>query len=123
MPKKSSLPNEGLGEGYDRDITFASALEAFGGGHNDLISVPFRGPVMTKFTIALREIGTYKEVEHVLNDILLQNNVQCVGVMNFNISTDYGSAKVEINGGGDIYTEQRPVEDVRNCCLELFSPF
>ncbi|KAL6984012.1 ADP-ribosylation factor GTPase-activating protein agd3 [Sarracenia purpurea var. burkii] len=35
------------------------------------------GPVMTKFTIALREIGTYKEVlrsqvEHMLNDRLLQ---------------------------------------------------
>ncbi|OAY42537.1 ADP-ribosylation factor GTPase-activating protein AGD3 isoform X2 [Manihot esculenta] len=68
---------EGLGEGYDGDIAFASALEAFGGGHNDPISVAFGGPVMTKFTIALREIGTYKEVlrsqvEHMLNDRLLQ---------------------------------------------------
>ncbi|KAK6160475.1 hypothetical protein DH2020_003856 [Rehmannia glutinosa] len=53
---------EGLGEGYDGDIAFASALEMFGGGHNDPISVAFGGPVMTKFTIALREIGTYKEV-------------------------------------------------------------
>ncbi|KAF2288366.1 hypothetical protein GH714_007075 [Hevea brasiliensis] len=68
---------EGLGEGYDGDIAFASALEAFGGGHNDPISAAFGGPVMTKFTIALREIGTYKEVlrsqvEHILNDRLLQ---------------------------------------------------
>ncbi|CAI0381421.1 unnamed protein product [Linum tenue] len=68
---------EGLGEGYDGDIAFASALESFGGGHNDPISVAFGGPVMTKFTIALREIGTYKEVlrsqvEHMLNDRLQQ---------------------------------------------------
>uniref|UniRef100_A0A2P2LTL6 ADP-ribosylation factor GTPase-activating protein AGD3 n=1 Tax=Rhizophora mucronata TaxID=61149 RepID=A0A2P2LTL6_RHIMU len=68
---------EGLGEGYDGDIAFASALETFGGGHNDPISVAFGGPVMTKFTIALREIGTYKEVlrtqvEQMLNDRLLQ---------------------------------------------------
>ncbi|XAR48241.1 hypothetical protein NMG60_11030994 [Bertholletia excelsa] len=68
---------EGLGEGYDGDIAFASALEAFGGGHNDPISVAFGGLVMTKFTIALREIGTYKEVlrsqvELMLNDRLLQ---------------------------------------------------
>ncbi|KAK8477181.1 hypothetical protein V6N13_102472 [Hibiscus sabdariffa] len=68
---------EGLGEGYDEDIAFASALEMFGGGHNDPISVAFGGPVMTKFTIALREIGTYKEVlrsqvETELNDKLLQ---------------------------------------------------
>ncbi|KAH9698332.1 ADP-ribosylation factor GTPase-activating protein AGD3 [Citrus sinensis] len=79
---------EGLGEGYDGDIAFASALETFGGGHNDPISVAFgelmaqflelsKCPVMTKFTIALREIGTYKEVlrsqvEHMLNDRLLQ---------------------------------------------------
>uniref|UniRef100_A0A1J3JW35 ADP-ribosylation factor GTPase-activating protein AGD3 n=1 Tax=Noccaea caerulescens TaxID=107243 RepID=A0A1J3JW35_NOCCA len=68
---------EGLGEAYDGDIAFASALEMFGGGHNDPISVAFGGPVMTKFTIALREIGTYKEVlrsqvEHILNDRLLQ---------------------------------------------------
>ncbi|GLT48068.1 hypothetical protein SLA2020_217100 [Shorea laevis] len=68
---------EGLEEGYDGDIAFASALETFGGGHNDPISVAFGGPVMTKFTIALREIGTYKEVlrsqvEYMLNDRLLQ---------------------------------------------------
>ncbi|KAE8730306.1 ADP-ribosylation factor GTPase-activating protein AGD1 [Hibiscus syriacus] len=68
---------EGLGEGYDGDIAFASALEMFGGGHNDPISVAFGGPVMTKFTIALREIGTHKEVlrsqvETELNDKLLQ---------------------------------------------------
>ncbi|XP_010926864.1 ADP-ribosylation factor GTPase-activating protein AGD3 isoform X1 [Elaeis guineensis] len=68
---------EGLGEAYDGDIAFASSLETFGGGHNDPISVAFGGPVMTKFTIALREIGTYKEVlrsqvEHMLNDRLLQ---------------------------------------------------
>uniref|UniRef100_A0A6V7QZE0 ADP-ribosylation factor GTPase-activating protein AGD3-like n=1 Tax=Ananas comosus var. bracteatus TaxID=296719 RepID=A0A6V7QZE0_ANACO len=75
--KGSRKYTEGLGEGYDGDIAFASALEAFGGGHNDPISVAFGGPVMTKFTIALREIGTYKEVlrsqiEHVLNDRLLE---------------------------------------------------
>ncbi|KAJ6388287.1 hypothetical protein OIU77_026791 [Salix suchowensis] len=69
--------DEGLGEAYDGDIGFASALETFGGGHNDPISLAFGGPVMTKFTIALREIGTYKEVlrsqvEHMLNDRLLQ---------------------------------------------------
>ncbi|KAF3430911.1 hypothetical protein FNV43_RR25641 [Rhamnella rubrinervis] len=68
---------EGLGEAYDGDIAFASALETFGGGHNDPISVAFGGPVMTKFTIALREIGTYKEVlrsqvEHLLNERLLR---------------------------------------------------
>ncbi|KAG6781350.1 hypothetical protein POTOM_014247 [Populus tomentosa] len=67
---------EGLGEAYDGDVGFASALETFGGGHNDPISLAFGGPVMTKFTIALREIGTYKEVlrsqvEHMLNDRLL----------------------------------------------------
>ncbi|KAL0907708.1 hypothetical protein M5K25_022138 [Dendrobium thyrsiflorum] len=32
---------EGLGEGYDGDIAFASSLEIFGGGHNDPISVAF----------------------------------------------------------------------------------
>ncbi|PSR89416.1 ADP-ribosylation factor GTPase-activating protein [Actinidia chinensis var. chinensis] len=67
---------EGLGEGYDRDIAFSSALETFG-GHNDPTCAAFGGPVMTKYAIALREIGTYKEilrsqVEHMLNDRLLQ---------------------------------------------------
>ncbi|XP_015582022.2 ADP-ribosylation factor GTPase-activating protein AGD1 [Ricinus communis] len=75
--KGSRKYTEGLGEGYDGDVAFASALEAFGGGHNDPICVAFGGPVMNKFTIALREIGTYKEVlrsqvEHILNDRLLQ---------------------------------------------------
>ncbi|KAJ8752613.1 hypothetical protein K2173_005502 [Erythroxylum novogranatense] len=68
---------EGLGERYNGDIAFASALETFGGGHHDPICVAFGGPVMNKFTIALREIGTYKEVlrlqvEHMLNDRLQQ---------------------------------------------------
>jgi hypothetical protein len=35
--------SEGLGEAYDGDIAFASSLEAFGGGHNDPISVAFGG--------------------------------------------------------------------------------
>jgi hypothetical protein len=35
--------SEGLGEGYDGDIAFASALESFGGGHNDPISLAFGG--------------------------------------------------------------------------------
>ncbi|KAK9926546.1 hypothetical protein M0R45_023770 [Rubus argutus] len=67
---------EGLGEAYDGEIAFATALETFGGGHNDLVFAAMGGHVMTKFTIALREIGTYKEVlrsqvEHMLNDRLL----------------------------------------------------
>ncbi|XP_027364850.1 ADP-ribosylation factor GTPase-activating protein AGD3-like [Abrus precatorius] len=69
--------SERLGEAYDGDIASASSLETFGGGHNDPMSVAFGGPVMTKFTIALREIGTYKEVlrsqvEHMLNDRFFQ---------------------------------------------------
>ncbi|KAF6159913.1 hypothetical protein GIB67_032997 [Kingdonia uniflora] len=53
---------KGLGEDYDGDIAFSSALGTFGGGHNNPVSIAFGGPVMTKFTIALREIKTYKEV-------------------------------------------------------------
>eukprot|EP00850_Spirogloea_muscicola_P001294 SM000005S17091 [mRNA] locus=s5:65035:71307:- [translate_table: standard] len=66
---------DGLGEACEGDVAFASALEAFGDGHDDPISVAVGGPVMTKFTIALREIGSYKEVlrsqmEHMLVDRL-----------------------------------------------------
>ncbi|WJX53837.1 hypothetical protein P8452_39789 [Trifolium repens] len=68
---------EGLGEAYDGDIAFISSLESFGGGHNDPHFVALGGPVMNKFTIALREITTYKEllrsqVEHMIDDRLLQ---------------------------------------------------
>ncbi|XP_047331932.1 ADP-ribosylation factor GTPase-activating protein AGD3-like [Impatiens glandulifera] len=67
---------EGLGEGYDKDIAFASAMENFA-GLNDPVCVSFGGPVMTKFAIALRELATYKEVlrskvEQIVNDRLLQ---------------------------------------------------
>ncbi|KAE9602711.1 putative Arf GTPase activating protein [Lupinus albus] len=67
---------EGLGEVYDRDIAFANALENFRGGHSDPHFVALGGPVMTKYTIALREISTFKEllrsqVEHLLNERLL----------------------------------------------------
>ncbi|KAL3835403.1 hypothetical protein ACJIZ3_010139 [Penstemon smallii] len=75
--KRSRKYIDGLGAGYDRDIAFASALEKFSGGHSDPISVAFGGPDMAKFAIALREVGTYKEilrseVEQVLNDKLIQ---------------------------------------------------
>ncbi|EXB37837.1 hypothetical protein L484_003130 [Morus notabilis] len=40
-----------------------------------------------------------------------------------NISTDYGSAGVQIDGGGDIYLEQQLAEDIEHCYLQLFSPF
>lgn len=39
--------SEGLGEAYDGDIAFASALETFGGGHNDPISVAFGGMLIS----------------------------------------------------------------------------
>lgn len=45
--------SEGLGEGYDGDIAFASALEAFGGGHNDPISVAFGGMLVFVFTVLM----------------------------------------------------------------------
>jgi hypothetical protein len=34
---------DGLGEAYDGDIAFANALETFGGGHDDPISVAVGG--------------------------------------------------------------------------------
>lgn len=37
------IHRDGLGESYDRDISFASALETFAGGHNDPISIAFGG--------------------------------------------------------------------------------
>ncbi|XP_048334213.2 ADP-ribosylation factor GTPase-activating protein AGD3-like isoform X3 [Ziziphus jujuba] len=74
--------SEGIGEAYDGDIAFASALEAFGGGYNDPTFIVLEGKnhgdskitanqqkeqlsqgnVITRFAIVLREIGTYKEV-------------------------------------------------------------
>ncbi|KAM1025470.1 hypothetical protein TB2_038013 [Malus domestica] len=67
---------EGLGEAYDGEIAFITALESFGGGHNDPIFSALGGQVMSRFTIALREIATYKEVlrsqiEHMVNDRLV----------------------------------------------------
>lgn len=38
---------EGLGEAYDGDIAFAQALETFGGGHDDPISVAVGGQFQT----------------------------------------------------------------------------
>ncbi|PON67230.1 Arfaptin domain/BAR domain containing protein [Parasponia andersonii] len=68
---------EGLEEGSDGDIAFAIALETFGGETNDPDFMALGGPVLTRFANALREIGMFKEVlqsqvEHVLNDRLLQ---------------------------------------------------
>ncbi|KAF0931761.1 hypothetical protein E2562_005746 [Oryza meyeriana var. granulata] len=75
-----------LDEGYAGDLTFADALEAFGAGQDDPVSVAIGGPVMSKFTTAFRELGTYKEllrsqVEHMLSERLMQFiNVDLHGV-------------------------------------------
>jgi len=37
------INREGLGDAYDGDIAFASALENFGGGHNDPLFVTLGG--------------------------------------------------------------------------------
>lgn len=39
------VTRDGLGEAYDGDLAFASALETFGGGHDDPISVAVGGYV------------------------------------------------------------------------------
>ncbi|KAM0950298.1 putative AH/BAR domain superfamily protein [Dioscorea sansibarensis] len=77
--KGSRKYTEQLGEGYDGDIAFASLLKCLVGGTMipSVLLWSSSRPVMTNFTIALREIGTYKEVlrsqvEHMLNDRLLQ---------------------------------------------------
>ncbi|KAK6924605.1 Ankyrin repeat, partial [Dillenia turbinata] len=67
---------EGLGEGYDVDIAFASALENFAGGYNDPLAVAIGGHVMNKFTLVLREIATYKEVLRTQVEILLNDRLQ-----------------------------------------------
>ncbi|VFQ87228.1 unnamed protein product [Cuscuta campestris] len=65
--------SEGLLEAYDRDISFASALEVFGGVHDDQTSVAFGGPDMVNCAIALREIGTYKEtLRSQVEDVLIE---------------------------------------------------
>nr|XP_043617838.1 ADP-ribosylation factor GTPase-activating protein AGD3-like [Erigeron canadensis] len=67
---------EGLGEAYDRDISFSSCLENFGGG-SDPISLALGGPDMIKLATCLREVGTCKEnlrsqLEHTLSERLLR---------------------------------------------------
>ncbi|KAI9073531.1 hypothetical protein K1719_044527 [Acacia pycnantha] len=66
-----------VGEAYNGDIAFADALESFGGGRDDPVSVSIGGPVISKFISALHELASFKEllrsqVEHVLIDRLVQ---------------------------------------------------
>lgn len=46
IPQGCRKYTEGLGEAYDGDIAFAQALEAFGGGHDDPISVAVGGEIL-----------------------------------------------------------------------------
>lgn len=51
---------EGLGEAYDREIAFASALETFGGGHNDPISVAFGGTFCLFSVWVVFQLGNFQ---------------------------------------------------------------
>nr|AFK41391.1 unknown [Medicago truncatula] len=51
-----------IGEAYNGELAFADSLEAFGGGHDDPVSVSIGGPVISKFITALRELATFKEL-------------------------------------------------------------
>ncbi|XP_051148167.1 ADP-ribosylation factor GTPase-activating protein AGD3-like isoform X2 [Andrographis paniculata] len=66
---------DGLEEGYDRDIGFASALETFAGEPNDPISVAFGGHDMVNFAIALREIAAYKDILRSQVEIMLDDRL------------------------------------------------
>ncbi|XP_071703720.1 ADP-ribosylation factor GTPase-activating protein AGD2-like isoform X2 [Rutidosis leptorrhynchoides] len=77
LHKGSKKYMDGLGEACNVDFIFADALEAFGGGLDDPVSVSIGGPIMSKFVSAFREIETFKEllrsqVEHLLVDRLSQ---------------------------------------------------
>uniref|UniRef100_A0A7C9D7U6 BAR domain-containing protein n=1 Tax=Opuntia streptacantha TaxID=393608 RepID=A0A7C9D7U6_OPUST len=66
-----------LAEACNGDTTFADALESFGGGQDDPLSLSVGGPLISKFISAFRELSTYKEllrsqVEHVLVDRLAE---------------------------------------------------
>ncbi|XP_074273488.1 ADP-ribosylation factor GTPase-activating protein AGD2-like [Silene latifolia] len=66
-----------LTEACNGDTIFADALESFGGGQEDPLSLSMGGPLISKFIGAFRELATYKEllrsqVEHVLVDRLTQ---------------------------------------------------
>ncbi|WOH07445.1 hypothetical protein DCAR_0726875 [Daucus carota subsp. sativus] len=68
---------EVLSEACNGDNIFAEALETFGGGQDDLLSVSIGGPVISKFITTFRELATFKEllrsqVEHVLVDRLAE---------------------------------------------------
>ncbi|KAI3982921.1 hypothetical protein MKX01_010404 [Papaver californicum] len=75
------LQKGSVGEACDGDVAFADSLESFGGGCDDPVSVPIGGPVISKFTTAFRELGSYKEllrsqVEHLLIDRLMEFMVE-----------------------------------------------
>ncbi|KAK9052640.1 hypothetical protein SSX86_029270 [Deinandra increscens subsp. villosa] len=75
LHKGSKKYMDGLGEACGMDLLFADAIEAFGGGQDDPVSVSIGGPIMSKFVSAFREIETFKEllrsqVEHLLVDRL-----------------------------------------------------
>ncbi|KAK9691368.1 hypothetical protein RND81_09G192700 [Saponaria officinalis] len=66
-----------LTEACKGDTIFAKALESFGGGQEDPLSLSIGGPLISKFIGAFQELATYKEllrsqVEHVLVDRLTQ---------------------------------------------------
>ncbi|KAL3830725.1 hypothetical protein ACJIZ3_019527 [Penstemon smallii] len=68
---------EVLGDACNGEMGFATSLEEFAGGLDDLLGVSIGGPVVSKFVNALHELATYKEflrsqVEHVLMDRLSQ---------------------------------------------------
>ena len=66
--------SEGLGEGYDGDIAFASSLETFGGGHNDPISVAFGGmPVYFRTCLVMLDVRVVHKLE-MLDRIILGNS-------------------------------------------------
>ncbi|KAL8267167.1 hypothetical protein R6Q59_004511 [Mikania micrantha] len=75
LHKGSKKYMDSLGEACTMDLVFADALEAFGGGQDDPVSVSIGGPIMSKFVSSFREIETFKEllrsqVEHLLVDRL-----------------------------------------------------
>eukprot|EP00854_Cymbomonas_tetramitiformis_P015061 gene15061-17801_t len=71
LEKGSKDYSDAIGEMLEGETSFANALEDFGGDLDDPISGACGGPVMTKFTIALREVATFRDVFRHQMDVMM----------------------------------------------------
>eukprot|EP00271_Cylindrocystis_brebissonii_P018474 TRINITY_DN524_c0_g1_i2.p1 TRINITY_DN524_c0_g1~~TRINITY_DN524_c0_g1_i2.p1 ORF type:complete len:971 (+),score=197.04 TRINITY_DN524_c0_g1_i2:306-3218(+) len=86
--KSCNKYTEALDSSQDATYDFVVSLQSFAGGDDDVMGVAIGGPVMQRFTTAMREVASYQEVLRSQVDHMLAQRLKTTVTVDFQAAKD-----------------------------------